>query len=248
MAAGLSPHEAGNYTLHSLKTSLLASLAQLQVSFKKRGLQGHHRSSANGCVLLYSRDDVHGALSLQQMFWDKVRSGWLPLTPQARGGLHPAKQIPIEPAVLSFHTSPAHSRFPVEDIASLPSTTQVVTSPPAVPAPEEVEPGRRFGSGLFFFVYVLVCTIDPPGSLLDEGFRARRRGAFVGSDVLGVDPLPPPLMMAWRGIVVALLDGSKIRVKPRCGTIARSMTVLADLPPAPRFCRHKACQAIFWST
>ena len=133
VAAGLSPHEAGNYTLHSLKTSLLASLAQLQVSFKKRGLQGHHRSSANGCVLLYSRDDVHGALSLQQMFWDKVRSGWLPLTPQARGGLHPAKQIPIEPAVLSFHTSPAHSRFPVEDIASLPLTNQVVTSPPAVP-------------------------------------------------------------------------------------------------------------------
>ena len=137
---GAPPHEAGNYTLHSLKTSLLASLAQLQVSFKKRGLQGHHRSSANGCVLLYSRDDVHGALSLQQMFWDKVRSGWLPLTPQARGGLHPAKQLPIEPPVLPFQTSPAHSRFPVEDISALPSATQVVSSPPAVPAPEAVEP------------------------------------------------------------------------------------------------------------
>ncbi|CAE7636236.1 unnamed protein product, partial [Symbiodinium necroappetens] len=119
VAAGLSPHEAGNYTLHSLKTSLLASLAQLQVSFKKRGLQGHHRSSSNGCVLLYSRDDVHGALSLQQMFWDKVRSGWLPLTPQARGGLHPAKQMMI-------------------DISALPIAAQVAPPAPPVPAPEEV--------------------------------------------------------------------------------------------------------------
>ena len=86
--AGMSPGEASSYTytLHSLKTCLLAALAQLQVSFRKRGLQGHHRSSSgNGCVLLYSRDDVHGALSLQHMFWEKVRGGWLPLRPQARG-------------------------------------------------------------------------------------------------------------------------------------------------------------------
>ena len=63
--AGMTPSEASSYTLHSLKTSLLAALAQLQVSFRKRGLQGHHRSSSgNGCVLLYGRDDVHGALNV----------------------------------------------------------------------------------------------------------------------------------------------------------------------------------------
>ena len=247
VAAGLSPHEAGNYTLHSLKTSFLASLAQLQVSFKKRGLQGHHRSSANGCVLLYSRDDVHGALSLQQMFWDKVRSGWLPLTPQARGGLHPAKQIPIEPQVLSFQTSPAHSRFPFEDISALPSTTQVVPSPPAVPAPEAVEPaGDSDVNSSSSSTSSSAPSTQQARSWTKVSEQDAEEHLWVQTSSGLIHCATPHSGL--EGIVVVRLDGNKIRVKPRCGTIARSMTVLADLPQNPRFCRHKACQAIFWST
>ena len=115
--AGMSPREAAPYTLHSLKTCLLAALAQLQVSFRKRGLQGHHRSAGNGCVLLYGRDDVHGALSLQHLVCDKIRNGWLPMRPQARGGQLPAAQHPIDPKVLSYKSPPAHQRFPVEALS-----------------------------------------------------------------------------------------------------------------------------------
>ncbi|CAE7685123.1 unnamed protein product [Symbiodinium necroappetens] len=247
VAAGLSPQEAGNYTLHSLKTTLLASLAQLQVSFKKRGLQGHHRSSTNGCVLLYSRDDVHGALSLQQMFWDKVRSGWLPLTPQARGGLHPAKQTMIEPQVFSFHTSPAHLRFPVEDISALPVAAQVTPPAPPVPAPEEVEPAGD-------------SDVDSSSSSTSSSSPSTQQtrswtkvSGQEAEEFLWVQTSSGLIHCAsphsgLEGIVVVRPDGMKIRVKPRCGTIARSMTVLADLPPNPRFCRHKACQAIVWAT
>ena len=246
VSAGLSPQEASNYTLHSLKTSLLASLAQLQVSFKKRGLQGHHRSSANGCVLLYSRDDVHGALSLQQMFWDKVRSGWLPLSPQARGGLHPSQQVPIEPQVLAFHASPAHSRFPVEDISafsSAPSATAADPPPsaPAAPAPSghsDVDSSSSSSSSSAPSTQQARSWTKVSEQEAEEHLWVQTSSGLIhcASPHSGLE-----------GVVVVRLDGQKIRVKPRCGTIARSITVLADLPPNPRFCRHKACQAIFWT-
>ena len=39
--------------------------------------------------------------------------------------------------------------------------------------------------------------------------------------------------------------GTPSEVKPKCGTIAQRMRILDELPPEPRFCRHKACQEIF---
>ena len=247
VAAGMSPSEASNYTLHSLKTTLLAALAQLQVSFKKRGLQGHHRDSANGCVLLYSRDDVHGALSLQQMFWEKVRAGWLPLTPQARGGLHPARQLPIEPQVLSFRTSPAHIRFPVEDISSLPMRAEVPPPAPPVPVPEAVEPAGDSD----------VDSSSSASSSTSPSTRASPSWTKVSAkdadELLWVQTSSGLIHCAsphsgLEGVVVERPDGVKLRVKPRCGTIARSMSIIADLPSDPRFCRHKACQSVFWSS
>ena len=84
-----------------------AALAQLQVSCRKRGLQGHHRSASHGCVLLYSRDDVHGALSLQKLFWEKVRSGWLPLPPVALERPASPSPLPETPGpFLAFRSLP----------------------------------------------------------------------------------------------------------------------------------------------
>ena len=46
------------------------------------------------------------------------------------------------------------------------------------------------------------------------------------------------------GVLVQREDSEQVRVKPKCGTIAQRMRILEELPPAPRFCRQKACQAI----
>ena len=89
----------------------------------QKGLQGHHRSSSGKrfAFCYTAENDVHGALSLQHMFWEKVRGGWLPLRPQARGGQLPAEQLAIDPQVVTYQSSPAHHRFPVEALAFLSS-------------------------------------------------------------------------------------------------------------------------------
>ena len=242
--AGMSPGEASSYTLHSLKTCLLAALAQLQVSFRKRGLQGHHRSSSgNGCVLLYSRDDVHGVLSLQHMFWEKVRGGWLPLRPQARGGQLPAEQLPIHPMVVTYQSSPAHHRFPVEALAFLsspmPSPAAQPGSSSALAESEDAESDIDSSSS---------CSTS---SSAPSGRKERHdRSSDAAEEYIWVQTASGIVHAAvpchgCDGLVVKRPDSVQIRVKPKCGTIAQQMQVLEVLPSAPRFCRHKACQTVF---
>ena len=57
-----------------------------------RRLQGHHREDS---AQLYSRDDVEGALKLQQHVIDAVKSQWRPHTPLARGGQVPLEEPPF---------------------------------------------------------------------------------------------------------------------------------------------------------
>ena len=243
--AGMSPGEASSYTLHSLKTCLLAALAQLQVSFRKRGLQGHHRSSSgNGCVLLYSRDDVHGALSLQHMFWEKVRGGWLPLRPQARGGQLPAEQLAIDPQVVTYQSSPAHHRFPVEALAFLSSP---VPSPAALPSSSSaLDDSKAAASDIDSS-----SSGSSTSSSVPSGRRERQdRSEAAAEEFIWVQTTSGIIHAAVAchgcdGLVVKRPDSVQVRVKPKCGTIAQQMQVLEVLPSAPRFCRHKACQTVF---
>ena len=74
-------------------------------------------------VRLYSRDDVWGPLRLQQHIVASLRSGWRPLTPQARGALPPLEEPPVE--------------LSKERVAALPLT---VSSSPGIATPPS--PGR----------------------------------------------------------------------------------------------------------
>ena len=59
----LAVTEARQFTLHSLKTTLLTWGLQLQVGVEERAAQGHHRlRNSSGCVEKYRRDDVLPAL------------------------------------------------------------------------------------------------------------------------------------------------------------------------------------------
>ena len=96
---GLSPEQAALYTLHSLKTTGLSWALQLEVPEPYKKAWGHHRgNSGERMVSLYGRDDVLPALRAQWRVLSCVREGWVPLTPQGRGGSLPAKEGPPQPA------------------------------------------------------------------------------------------------------------------------------------------------------
>ena len=82
-----------NYTLHSLKGTFLSFALELpEISEADRASQGHHRGNS---VVLYSRDDVLGALRLQQQIKLAVLANWRPRTPQHRGGQSPMVPVPV---------------------------------------------------------------------------------------------------------------------------------------------------------
>ena len=85
-----------NYTLHSLKTTLLSFANQLpHISDTDRRRQGNHRGGPGASMELYSRDDVEGALRLQLQVRLAVLDGKRFTTPQHRGGQLPLKAIPV---------------------------------------------------------------------------------------------------------------------------------------------------------
>ena len=81
---------AQHYTVHGLKSTLLSFANQLQLAPELRRLQGKHKDPLQS-TRLYSRDDVNGALQLQEAIIAAVQKGWHPHTPLGRGG-----QIPIQ--------------------------------------------------------------------------------------------------------------------------------------------------------
>eukprot|EP00435_Cladocopium_sp_Y103_P051618 s1168_g16.t1 len=80
---------AQHYTVHGLKSTLLSFANQLQLAPEQRRLQGKHKDPLQS-TRLYSRDDVSGALQLQEAIVAAVQRGWRPHTPLGRGG-----QIPL---------------------------------------------------------------------------------------------------------------------------------------------------------
>ena len=81
---------AQHYTVHGLKSTLLSFANQLQLAPELRRLQGKHKDPLQS-TRLYSRDDVNGALQLQEEIITAVQKGWRPHTSLGRGG-----QIPIQ--------------------------------------------------------------------------------------------------------------------------------------------------------
>ena len=79
------------YTLHSLKVTPLSCALQLNIDNESRRLWGHHRCRESGAAMAskYSRDDVLPALRAQLAVLQAICNGWVPLTPQARGGQRP---------------------------------------------------------------------------------------------------------------------------------------------------------------
>ena len=85
-----------NYTLHSLKATLLSFGPQLgqAVDPDDRLQQGHHADPRKS-LHLYGRDSVWGSLRYQQTVITKIREGFRPKTAQHRGGQSPLVEPPV---------------------------------------------------------------------------------------------------------------------------------------------------------
>ena len=90
-SAALTASEAGALTLHSMKSTSLASAAQLRLSRDDRLSQGH-RDSAR----LYSRNDTFASLHVQRSIALAIANGWRPQRSMARGGSAPVPEPPFE--------------------------------------------------------------------------------------------------------------------------------------------------------
>ena len=103
LSVGASP---SSYTIHGLKSTLISWATQLDLSDEHKRLQGKHQAR-NSSTRLYSRDDVHGAIKLQQTIIQAIHGGWRPVTPLSSGG-----QIPlVEPefSLERYKTAPDYS-------------------------------------------------------------------------------------------------------------------------------------------
>ena len=87
-----------NFTVHSLKATMLSMSLQVNVDEVDRKRQGHHRISSSA---LYSRDDVHGMLRCQTCIRASIRTGFRFLVPQHRGGQQPLTPAYVPPEAFS---------------------------------------------------------------------------------------------------------------------------------------------------
>ena len=127
----LSPLEAQQFTLHSLKVTMLSVAAQLRLDERARRLQGHHKVDS---VQLYSRDDTVDSLWLQEQISSQVRAGWRPTRPQARGSQRPTP----EPAFVLQHSDIPRSHeltadSSLEDFQFVPDVRDYETAKPLWP-------------------------------------------------------------------------------------------------------------------
>ena len=85
-----------NYTVHSLKATLLSWAPQLDVPAppEQRLQQGHH-SDGRPSMRLYSRDSVRAQLSFQRSVISHARNKWIPKIAQHRGSQLPLRKPPV---------------------------------------------------------------------------------------------------------------------------------------------------------
>lgn len=122
----MTPEEARQYSLHSLKATVLSWSRQCNIPEDMRAEQGHHKhGSARASVRLYGRDDVWGAVRLQRVLHEQLRSGWRPMAAQARGGQEPAQERNVVLSCSAVHVqSPSKHSAPTDEAEMRPAPSR----------------------------------------------------------------------------------------------------------------------------
>ena len=226
-----------NYTLHSLKATLLSFGPQLGnvVSSDDRLQQGHHADPRKS-LHLYGRDSVWGSLRYQCTVIQQIRAGFRPKTAQHRGG-----QLPlIEPAVtlelfkktateFSYQVLPFSSPVVVHEepeaaSVEVDSSSSSSSSDSSASSPERKSDKPKISK-----------PVEVAENLVDEAILAKYRRVTHAMvvDNSGSDSLPCHQDRTWR---------------PACGArMLRAETEFLDeWSPMLSFCQHPGCKKA-WS-
>ena len=220
-----------NFTLHSLKATLLSRGPQLheKVTPEQRLAQGHY-SDPNSSLDTYSRDVVWTSLTYQRKMIQEVQNGWRPAIAQHRGSQAPM----VEPMVVLekfvkqvqpfdfrwFKFNPLDEMVPPANMVS--SDSSLDSSSDSSSDDEVVEP-------------------QPTTSKVDLG-------------PMEVDEV---LVGRYRSVVHALVKASDAEdwrprwqgqpLKPACGRQMRGVEaeILDILDTSMPFCQHAACRKVW---
>lgn len=94
---------AGSYTAHSAKATVLSWGRQLDLADPDLAKQGHHKVALGHCAGLYGRDDVFQALKVQAQVLTSLRKGWTPMSAQRRGAEQPLQEPVLERMLAPVH-------------------------------------------------------------------------------------------------------------------------------------------------
>eukprot|EP00438_Fugacium_kawagutii_P025668 Skav205813 [mRNA] locus=scaffold307:416060:417427:+ [translate_table: standard] len=217
-----------NYTVHSLKATMLAWGPQIasHTSKEQRLQQGHHADPQNS-LEVYSRDHVWGALQFQQQVLTHVRRGWRPHIAQHRGAQQPLQEPSVHLEKFSqwfqFTSHPSCDRMdtPVVDPSSSSSSSSDSDSSSDAASIAKAESKPQ--------------VLDQhPEPIADEILVGQYR-SVLHAMVLASDEA------AWRP------EHEGQRLKPACGRPMRAneTTILHRFDPEMQLCQHGACRKIW---
>ena len=265
---GQVPPEFRLYGSHSCKATTLAWSRQLNLDKTLRQLQGHHRlSGPDRSVELYGRDDVAPQLLLQRQLISRIRGGFRPLQPLARGSSVPLPDFGVSLPPPAQHPS-AHTSAHIASVARVdaPLGSPVagpVTTPGSVSPASVVEPATApFPPTPPILDLPPVSTPEAtsPQSASSDGSESPISDPeFPSAAPVASAPAAPLFLYNHRSNVVhaavmcehvflktvsAQRDGRSIHCKPVCG--AKTMHLLSDAvvsapPPGAQPCLRSAC-------
>ena len=245
----IPPEQCLQYTLHSMKVTLLAFWRQADFSLEARHLQGHHVFAPSST--LYGRDDIAPILTTQFAFVERVHSGWRPRTPVLRGVSYVASEPEVDLASEDLGLVPY--------IAMLPFFHLACSGKGADPTSSKPETSTSVGSDLISTASTFSgdAVSDPVAPLADciqgttvecklevtspsdiplEAETSESEGSF--QDSIGPSD-EIPFLCAETSEVLHASKG-----KPACNCRG-SFRVLTHPSSRARLCRARACAAIF---
>eukprot|EP00435_Cladocopium_sp_Y103_P030947 s3386_g7.t1 len=227
-----------NYTLHSLKATLLSFGPQLGslVADDDRLQQGHHADPRKS-LHLYGRDSVWGSLRYQRIVIEQVRSGFRPKTAQHRGGQLPLAEPPVvlelfkkQATDFTFRWFAFSKPIAVEDAISddLVEVDESSSSSSSHSSEDEVEKG----------VAPTAPSASEPASeaTCEEVTLAKHRRV---THAMVLDKSDNSIWPVYQGH----------RMRPACGTRMSSQDTefLDEWTPDMSFCQHPGCKKA-WSS
>ena len=238
------------YTLHSMKVTLLAFWRQADFSLEARHLQGHHVFAPSST--LYGRDDIAPILTTQFAFVERVHSGWRPRTPVLRGVSYVASEPEVDLVSEDLGWVPYIALLPFFHVAYPGRGTASTSSKPGSSAlgSSELHPAASpvsgdagsdlaapLAEGIQATVVECKLEVTSPDDIPLEEETSESEGSFHES-------IGPSEEISFLCAETSEVLHASLRGKPACNCRGTFRAVTHPSSKA-RLCRARACAALF---